>query len=217
MKVYYFTSANHAVSNLAFKRIKLSRFNKLNDPFELLAANLVNERHRRAVIALKNQLDQTKGLICFSSSWSNPLLWGHYADRHTGIALGFEISSEYLTQMHYTNQRVKITFDEKTRRVVNGMAITDKLIRTKFEDWRYEDEYRMFVSLSECVQEGSHYFCEFSSAFNLQEVILGMNCDIPIEQIRKLLAKDLSAARIKKAGLHFSKFKVIEDRSFRPR
>jgi hypothetical protein len=215
MKVYHFTSANFAISNLAFRKIKLSRFNKLNDPFELLAANLVNEKHRRAVSTLKNELDQTKGLICFTSNWSNPLLWGHYAERHTGIALGFEIPSIHLTKMHYTNKRVKIEFNEQTRKVVNGQAVTEKLIRTKFTDWKYEDEYRMFVELSKCTQEGNLHFTEFSQDFILQEVILGINCDTPIEQIRKLLTTDLPPSRIKKAGLHLSEFKVIEDRAYR--
>ena len=45
MRVYYLTSAEYAISNLALKRIKVSRYQDLNDPFELLAADLRSEEH----------------------------------------------------------------------------------------------------------------------------------------------------------------------------
>jgi hypothetical protein len=38
-RLYYLTGPDHAVSNIVFSRIKLSRFADLNDPFELLGTN----------------------------------------------------------------------------------------------------------------------------------------------------------------------------------
>ena len=91
MRVYYLTGAPFAVSNLAIQRIKIARFSDLNDPFELLAVDLGNKRHRKAFRESRGEINAATGLICFSKSWRNPLLWGHYAEKHTGIALGFEV------------------------------------------------------------------------------------------------------------------------------
>ena len=47
MQVYDFTSALLAVSNLAFCRLKVTRFNELNDPFELLGLDRSDDPQRR--------------------------------------------------------------------------------------------------------------------------------------------------------------------------
>jgi hypothetical protein len=39
MRVFYLTGAQFALSNLALRRVKISRFEDLNDPFELLGIN----------------------------------------------------------------------------------------------------------------------------------------------------------------------------------
>ena len=40
MRVYYLTGAPFALSNLALRRIKIARFEDLNDPFELLGVDV---------------------------------------------------------------------------------------------------------------------------------------------------------------------------------
>jgi hypothetical protein len=63
------------------------------------------------------------------------------------MALGFDIPDKYLLKVQYTKQRAKVTFDSKTRKIVNGAQLIDKLIRTKFNDWQYEDEYRTQIDV----------------------------------------------------------------------
>ena len=76
---YYLTGAQFALSNLALRRIKISRFLDLNDPFELLGVDVIDPAQRIAFRAMKQEINESKGLICFSKSWRNPLMWGHYA------------------------------------------------------------------------------------------------------------------------------------------
>ena len=215
MRVYYFTDATYAISNLSFRRLKISRFGQLNDPFELLAADLLDPRHRKAITALKSQLDATQGLVCFSGTWGTPLLWGHYANKHSGMALGFDIPDHFLSKIIYTSQRANVTFDTTAKKIVDGLNVVDKLIRTKFTDWKYEDEYRLFIELDPTTVEAGNYFVDFSDNIKLMEVILGMNCALPIRRVRQLLETDLTHVRVKKAGMALRSFKVIEDRSFR--
>jgi hypothetical protein len=70
MRLYYLSPAAYALSNLALQRLKISRLIDLNDPFELLAVDLQNQRYREAFTNLKQELNTSKGLICFSGSWS---------------------------------------------------------------------------------------------------------------------------------------------------
>lgn len=215
MKVYKFLDTNFGVSDIALKRVKVSRLNSLNDPFEFLAADVLEPRDRNALSAFKNQIHATSGIICFSGSWSNPLLWGHYANNHNGMALGFEVPDEHILKAYYTSQRVKIKFNQSTRKVVDGPKVIDKLIRTKFTDWSYEDEYRIFIELAKLKEEAGNYFLDFSPTFQLREVILGMNCDLSVERLHQLLGTELGKVRARRAKMAYREFKMVEDRTFR--
>ena len=215
MRVYHFQNETYAVEDISQRRLKVSRFNSLNDPFELLAADLLDPRHRTAFQRFKNELNETKGMISFSKSSGNPLLWGHYADHHRGMALGFDIPDEFLSQVIYTKERAKVEFDDQARKVVDGDKVIDKVIRTKVSDWKYEKEYRMFIALDQATREAGFHFVGFSDQLVLREVIVGFNCSLPIDRVKQLLKDDLSHVRVKKAGLALRKFKVIEDRSAR--
>ena len=215
MRVYHFVNTTHAISNLSLKRLKVARFGQLNDPFELLAADLLDPKHRHVFAALKKKLDETNGLICFSGAWSNPLLWGHYADKHDGMALGFDVPDDQASKVYYTSRRVDLEFDTTTRKVVDGSIVVDRLIRTKFTDWKYEDEYRIFVNLDPASKEGGLHFVDFSPDLNLREVIIGMRCELPMERVRQLLGNESASIKVMKAGMALRSFKVIEDRQFR--
>lgn len=215
MRVFHFINTSYGISNLSLRRLKVSRFNELNDPFELLAADLLDPRDRKALSNFKDTLNSNKGMICFSDSWSNPLLWGHYADKHSGMALGFDIPDEYLLPVQYTTQRPKVEFDQRTREIIDGPRLTDKLLRTKFVDWRYENEMRMFVDLDTTSQEGGKHFVEFSRDIVLREVILGMKSELPASRVRQLLKNEPITVKVLKAGMALRAFKIIEDRSAR--
>ena len=92
----------------------------------------------------------------------------------------------------------------------------DRLVRTKFIDWKYEDERRMFVRLDPSLQEGGNHFLEFSENLVLREVILGLKCDLPVSRVRQLLKDEPSPVKVLKAGMALRAFKIIEDRAVRP-
>ena len=215
MRVYHFANAKYALEDIQHQRLKISRFNELNDPFELLAADLLDKRHREAFARFKNQINDQAGIVCFSGAWSNPLLWGHYADKHTGMALGFDAVDDKLIDVHYTSMRPKVEFDEVNRKIINGSQVLNDLIRTKFTDWKYENEFRMFAQLDKLEKKAKLSFVKFSEDLVLREVILGINCNIPIEKVRKLVNSGSSKIKVIKAGMALRTFKVIEDRSFR--
>jgi len=212
MRVYYLTGSQFALSNLALRRLKISRFADLNDPFELLAVDMKDKEHRKAFRATKEELNQSKGVICLSRNWSNPLLWGHYAEKHTGMALGFEVDPKHLAKVIYSKTPLKIPIDKKTNRPVLSEKLTNQLLRTKFHDWKYEDEMRVFVELDHETNESGLYFYDFSADFQLREVILGPRCELPIASIRAVVASYKPEVSVVKSRIAFSTFRVVENK-----
>lgn len=211
MRVYYLTGANYALSNLALRRVKVSRFRDLNDPFELLGVNLANKRHRAAFKKVKEEVDKDKGLICFSADWKNPLLWGHYAEKHTGVALGFDVPDDMLLSVEYKRKLLPIKLDPKTNRPPVGLV--DQLIRTKFYDWKYEEEFRFFVDLKDDKPESGLYYCAFSEHLCLREVILGPKCELPLAGVRKLVSDLTPDVQVIKSRIAFTRFEVLENKA----
>ena len=117
-------------------------------------------------------------------------MWGHYADSHKGIALGFEIPDDLLFKVNYVKNRTRIQFDPDTRSVVDGEDTVNRLLKTKFEDWEYEQEYRFFIDLESSQREGGNYFADFSDKLVLSDVILGFKCDLRIEQVKELIGSN---------------------------
>lgn len=211
MRVYHFVDSVHGINNLALKRLKVSRINSLNDPFEFLGADLSDPRDRRAFNSFKNELNSSRGLICFSKAWSNPLLWGHYANNHRGLALGFDISEDVLFSVIYKKRRFKIQFDDATKSIVGGDSTVNKLLCTKFSDWKYENEIRYFTNLKNLKSEGEYHFLDFSPQIVLREVIVGLNCDLSLACIHDLVHEKSNSVKVKKAGLALRDFRIIEN------
>ncbi|EBL7063685.1 DUF2971 domain-containing protein [Salmonella enterica] len=204
MRVYYLTSAEYAISNIALNRLKISRYQELNDPFELIAADLSDREIRRKIRAIKKEIEQRQGIICFSKSWSNPLLWGHYADKHRGIALGFDIPKSMLHEVDYKKGLSPITIDN-----CKDKEYIEKLSLTKFEQWEYEGERRLHIDLRELDDEAGLYFESFSDTLKLKQVILGVKCNIPISSVRNLFKRKDDAVDVIKARIAYKNFRIV--------
>lgn len=211
MRAYYLTTSTYAISNLALRRIKISRFQDLNDPFELLAVNLADKETRKKFKKMKDDINSKSGLICFSKNWKNPLLWGHYAEKHTGMALGFDIPDELLLPVIYARKLIKVTFDPQTGKPSKG--VTDKLIRTKFKDWKYENEVRLFVGLDEDRKESGIFFEPFTTNIQLREVVIGPKCELSISAIRELVKNFSPKVEVIKSRIAFTRFEVLENKT----
>ena len=164
MKLYYLTPSQFALSALALRRLKVARLGELNDPFELLAVDAETPLHREFFRRVKEKLDSTHGVLCFSKGWQNPVLWGHYADKLRGVALGFEVTSPHLVPVIYARIPAKIGTNPETGLPQMSDDLVDQLQRTKFEDWRYEEEMRVYVQLDHDTRESGLHFFPFDSS-----------------------------------------------------
>lgn len=176
---------------------------ELNDPFEFLGAELSDRNFRRAMKETKKELSKTKGLLCFSGNWTNPVQWSHYTDKHKGICLGFDVPDYLLSKVNYVKERLSHN-GEFTEELML------KFLTTKFEHWSYEEEYRSFVELEEKDKDGN-YYADFSDNLKLKQIIVGAHSDITRKQIDNALSIHTEEIEIFKARAGFRKFEVVKN------
>jgi hypothetical protein len=205
MRAYHFLRQEYAISNLALRRMKVSRLNGLNDPFEFFAADLSDRDLRARIPRQKAQISDARGLLCFSSDWCNPVQWSHYADKHRGLCLGFDVPDENCQPIRYIDKRVDVDEDDERLREDLGEA----LLHTKYKDWHYEQEVRLVVPLDPAQRDEPMQFVDFGDALRLREVILGPRCDLPIGKMRDLVAFSAPGANVVKAQLALRTFRVV--------
>jgi Protein of unknown function (DUF2971) len=202
MLVYHFLPAKYALDDLARKRLKISELDDLNDPFELWCIAQENRRLRQALREWKKELAQQFGVLCFSVGWTNPVLWSHYADKHRGICLGFEVDERRIKPIQYVSERAEFQFPPTEDSV-------GQLLFTKFRDWSYEEEMRGWFKLDERDNQTGHFFYPFDDAVRLREVIAGSLCELPKAAITEALGGNVGEVEIIKARLAFRTFKVV--------
>ena len=157
MRVYHFVNKEYGLDNIRRRRLKIATLNELNDPFELFGVEFSEPSLRTAFRVMKNELAQNRGLLCFSKGWSNPVQWSHYADKHKGLCLGFDVPDIHLGKVNYSRNRLVADIEKlkKTRQL--SEKLLTKMMFTKYYHWKYENEVRSFVTLDEVDEEKGLY------------------------------------------------------------
>jgi hypothetical protein len=206
MRLYHFRNKENGLRSIREKRLKISRILELNDPFELVGVDMTDKNERRKFKVMKEKLSGTKGLLCFSKNWQNPVQWAHYADSHKGICMGFEVPDEPMIKIDYVKQRLPYPgkYDEK---------FMLKVLSTKFEHWNYEEEYRVYISLDKDEEEHGLYFSEFSSQLKLKRIIVGCESDISRKEIEDLIDTFDYNIEYFKARPGFKNFEIVRNKN----
>jgi hypothetical protein len=204
VRAYHLLSSHYALDNLRRRRLKIARLDDLNDPFDLWALAQPDRVLRMALRHHRKQFSRRFGMVCFSLSWQNPLLWSHYGDRHRGMALGFDLNPAKCKEVKYVAERPVL------KKV--DLGVSHELLFTKFVDWKYEEEVRTFVNLSDIDPETKLYFADFGDDCLLREVIIGPLCDVKATELREALGEPNSGEVVlTKARLAFNSFRVVTD------
>lgn len=188
VRLFYFTSDHWAAENVKNRRLKLSFPNLVNDIFELQPfdfgdgkqARSLRHTWRRAI----EEHSMSQGFISFSESWAVPTMWGHYADNHKGVCLGFDLpirredGVSYVDKIEYVDNLYPID-----ARIVTDSEYNAKMVKiartTKSSHWSYENEWRYWFSLTKsekrrkCEKPDELFFVDFGPNLVLREVIFG--------------------------------------------
>jgi len=210
MRLYYFVSANYGIENIIKRRLKVARMNDLNDPFEFMCVDMSDHEIRRAFNKTLSDLSETKGVLCFSKAWDNPVLWSHYADKHKGICLGIEVPDKFAITVNYEPKRLQVDIRKDFKDGEIGQEMMLRVLATKFEGWKYEDEVRVFVNLEESDGTTGLYYKDFGKDLLLKEVIIGPKCHFNVSDLKNILTKYKEEVKIIPSRLAFRSYKVIE-------
>jgi Protein of unknown function (DUF2971) len=188
-RVYHFTKAEFAKDDIINQRLKIARISELNDPFEFLALNFRAMSDRHVIDYFKNNYDKHTGLLCFSQNWTSPVLWTHYANKHSGICLGFNVKEDLLRKVDYIEKRAIIPLAPNTTAQQVLVDLEKFVLSTKYDHWSYEEEFRYFVPLKNAIEdkEGKLHFLPFNDDIELAEVILGPFCDMSFPDAQQLV------------------------------
>jgi hypothetical protein len=212
MRAFRFLSTKYALESLRAEELKVSRFDDLNDPFELYGVELKNPAHRRSFRQFKRWASERFGLLCFSHRWRNPLLWSHYGDRHRGVAIEFEIDNDLVHEVQYSPYRLRLDIERKlaaggfSEEDAYGMAIT------KSDRWKYEEEVRIFVELSKCRLNNGFFFEPLGAEIYAVGIVLGALCELSPQEVERALPRGRQL-HLATSRLAFKSFSVVRNRA----
>ncbi len=210
MRVYHFLNSKWTEKALRKNRLKVSIIDKLNDPFEFHAGFSNPTAEIKKVFRIwKSNISKEFGLLCFSKGWHNPLLWSHYADKHEGFALGFDILDNTATEVDYSDNRPLFNWD-RLPDAKHSQEFLGRLAKTKFISWKYEEEVRLFYKLNTLLFDQGYYFCQFDDKLILREVIAGCNSQLSDKQLIEMV-KGHKEIVVIKSRMAFKSYKIVKN------
>jgi DUF2971 family protein len=203
MRAYKFIDLKFGLKCLREKRLKISTVHDLNDPFELLPYNVGIRNHRKALKKTRANLAAKRGLLCLSVTWHDPVMWAHYADKHRGVCLGFEIPRDRDLWRRVSYRVGRLPFP-----AAHSATDIEAMLFTKYSNWEYEQEIRMWAQLKE--PEGNLYFYDFDETLRLVEVIVGARCVLSRRDLSEALGVSSTDVTVIKARPAFRSFRIVQ-------
>jgi len=157
--------------------LKASRYSEFNDPFDLVqgdyAASLPKKERKEFYEAmehlndplyhLENYLDieagarASIGVMCFTESYKNLLMWAHYANNHTGVCVGYDYDCNFFHNKYSSNyydnvgEIRKVTYTKKRPKYADPYHLVNETCEwfKKSKEWKYEEEHRILLPIDD--------------------------------------------------------------------
>lgn len=149
---------------------------------------------------IKTKAVNIRGVLALSKTNKNILLWSHYADNHTGVAIKLNIAKDpdffaIPQNMIYTKNYNPLNYLRNSKK-----SILDTL-STKSIDWEYEEEIRVYKS-----SVGVHKI----NAKAITDVFFGVKTEsIDIEKIKQICSQNgLNHVGFHKAEKKYGEFSI---------
>lgn len=144
----------------------------------------LNETHYKAA-------NKNIGILCLTKNYNNLLMWAHYANSHKGFVVELDGDNSFFKQdldnenlmgklkkVIYSNKRPSESFEK--------MNIESAYL-TKSEEWKYEEEYRMFTSFEKAFKiDNTVYLYNFTP-----DIIMSIYCGVNMSEANKEKIKKL--------------------------
>jgi hypothetical protein len=99
--------------------------------------------------AKQDVLVMLSNIVCvlsLSTAKNNPLLWVHYADSHSGVAIGFNTNNTFFSEIapvKYLSERPHLSINRATATDSDMQCFARRILTMKNISWSYEEEYRL--------------------------------------------------------------------------
>lgn len=191
--------------------MKVSRFSDLNDPFELSSSDVGHKDFRLKLQAFIREASSRFGLLCFSDNWKSPVMWAHYANKHSGVCLGFDINDAHLTSVRYLDARMLHRFSHES--LEHSVQFIDHMLYQKAQEWSYEREMRAIILLDRRKQSMHHI--PFGHDLQLREVVIGCRNPLSPSDIEPFIRAQEKSVEIIKARPAFKRFDMVPNRRYK--
>lgn len=152
------------------------------------------------------------GILSLTTDMKNLLTWAHYANSHKGFVVEFDSKSNFFYQdfdeKNLIGKLHQVIYNKIRPQEYYSNFNVESAFLTKSEDWKYEDEYRMFMPLKKAckVIEEQIYLFEFPSMM-IKSIYLGVN----ISEINKLKALNIITSDYKLKHIKLYSSKISEN------
>lgn len=216
MRLYYMTEERWALKILRERRLKISLVNDANDPFELLGASVGEKKVRSIMKTLHAHWHSTLGMLCLTTNWKSPVMWAHYAQKHHGLCLGFDVSDDANPrEVNYSPDKLNLVVDLQHKTGGVTPEFINTILLTKFEEWAYEKEFRVFTNLVERNSDGKYYF-DLNSNLVLREIVIGHRCKLKPADLREHVGNVERSVTVLKARPGFNAFEMVQQKNSTP-
>ncbi|WIH83400.1 DUF2971 domain-containing protein [Brachyspira pilosicoli] len=154
--LYNYTRVNKdTLRSILNNTLWCSNTKNFNDPVDPYIRNFRKEEQNQFYDYL---LEKIK-IACLTTHNDNTLMWSHYADKHQGICIEYDIKNIFdknnskilINKISYNKRMIYYdTFINKQRKSINNVLIDNKTLTNitdifviKSKEWEYEDEYRI--------------------------------------------------------------------------
>lgn len=225
MILYHFLSFQNALDDILNHHIKVATLDQVNDPYEWVFCLKAPDGTLYPTSRVRDwwhaRYKDKIGFISFSKYANNPVMWSHYADRHRGIALGFEVdlSKTNIHKVRYCAKRPVL--DDVSRSSESEIQeLYRQVISVKYKSWAYETEHRAYVDLvTMCrTRVDDHHGCLMyfypmdADILRLHEVIVGCDAHPRVKEIENALSYgDWRNVGVRKAHLSPSTYRLEID------
>lgn len=215
MRVYHYLESKWALDDIRRGRLKISKIDDMNDPYELRSVFSDHAGSQKALSGTAYEILLRNGALCFSRRWDSILMWSHYGDRHKGICLGFDILNGVARPVTYIREPIltgNLAVEHLSEFAVEERKkIVDALLGKKYSGWKYEKEIRVYAQRKEVDKETGHYFVKFNERLRLKEVIAGARFPLSRAPIDEAI-EPYSNIKVYKACASAGKFRITKER-----
>jgi hypothetical protein len=114
---------------------------------ELATADLEDLRVRFEG-AIRDTLARNSRIYCLAGTRRSLLMWAHYADKHAGVCIHLSGRVRPMLTVHPVSYTHEYPFLVPPWDEMDALKFTRVCVTTKAKEWRYEQEYRLILSLA---------------------------------------------------------------------